>query len=179
MSVNGVGNSNAQSLYQMYRQQKRDLASMAGDVQSGDMSSAQQALTAFQSDSASLQAVSGASGSSDNNGAGSNPYASVLQTDLTNLIAAVRSGNSSDAQSALAKLGQDAQPAQSASSATGHHHGHHHAAAASATSGAQTDSDGDSDGSSAASQGAAGAPALNRQALNAILAAYDSSGSTA
>ncbi len=84
-----------------------DFASLLSAVQSGDMSSAQQALTAVQSDVSAADATYSPSSQS-----GSSQPPSALQS----LFNAVQSGDATGAQQALTQL----------KSGHGHHH-HHHA----------------------------------------------------
>jgi hypothetical protein len=96
----------------------KDLKSIGTALQSGDLSSAQNALTAFQqAQPAATQAP------------GSQPFGqnSQANADYKTLTTALSSGDISAAQKAFATLKTDLKPTQSA------HKGHHHHHAASAT----------------------------------------------
>lgn len=93
------------------------MQALSSAVQSGDMTSAQQALTQLQQDSPLVaQALQSGDSSSDS------PQVSALKS----LASAVQSGDASAAQSALSQL-QQSGPGGS-SGVHGHHHHHHHAA---------------------------------------------------
>jgi hypothetical protein len=96
----------------------KDLKSIGTALQSGDLSSAQSALTAFQQDQpAAAQSPA------------SQPFGqnSQANTDYQTLTAALKSGDLSAAQKAFASLKTDLKATQSA------HKGHHHHHAPSAT----------------------------------------------
>lgn len=98
-----------------FKQLFKDFKSMAGDIQSGDLTDAQSALTDFEKD---LQSNSGQNPLSQlfsNN--------STLSNDLSALQTALQSNNSTSAQSAFQNLIQDMQGAMGTHGA---HHGHHH-----------------------------------------------------
>jgi hypothetical protein len=95
---------------------RSDLATLIKDVRSGDMTSAQQALTAVQGDISAANA--GYSPQSTSGG-------TQLPPDLQNLLDAVQKGDPTAAQSALTKLQADAPKAGGAGAAHGHHHHHH------------------------------------------------------
>ncbi|HEY4219427.1 MAG TPA: hypothetical protein VGM67_19925 [Gemmatimonadaceae bacterium] len=125
-----------------------DFASILASVQSGDITSAQAALTKLQSDQAP-----GELSYSPQSTAASTNAASTPQGDVQSLLQAVQGGDITAAQKALTSLQSDIQA--DASSATSgatptnasptqpavHHHGHHHHAKPAA---APTDSTTDS-----------------------------------
>jgi hypothetical protein len=91
-----------------FQQIKSDFQTLASAIQSGNISSAQQAYAALQKDAPALfQGASSQGGSSD-------PLASALSS----LGTALQSGSITSAQQALAALQQTVQ---------GHHHHHHKA----------------------------------------------------
>jgi len=110
---------------------RSDFASLLNSVQSGDMSSAQQALSAVQGDLSSFGATYSAQ---------SAPGTSPVSTDLQSLFDAVQKGDASAAQQALTQLQSDAQQQAQAGGVRGHHrhHHHHHPSSGSAESGATT-----------------------------------------
>jgi hypothetical protein len=95
-------------------------------LQSGDVATAQTALTNFQ------QALQGNS-QANSQAATSQPFGKNTQanSDYQNLTSALKSGNLSTAQQAFSSLQNDLKSAQSAKST---HRGHHHHHSASATS---------------------------------------------
>lgn len=128
--------TDTQSLRRPQQSQFRsDFASLLAAVKSGDMSAAQQALTAVQNDRSTSSATY-----SSQPAQGKGP----LSTDLQSLIDAVKQGDASAAQQALTQFQTDAQQKASAGVGQGHgHHHHHHQQAAtdpsSPTSGAPGD----------------------------------------
>jgi type VI protein secretion system component VasK len=109
-----------------------DFQSIGSDIQSGNLTSAQSALTAFQND---LQSSSGQNPLSrlfSNN--------STLTNDLASLQTALQSNNPASAQNAFNTLVQDMQTAIQTQKPHHHHHHHHRA-----------DDDGDNDDSSTSS----------------------------
>jgi len=148
MTVPGV-NGDTQNIHQLFRQQRQDLTSLLTNVASANISGAQQALTAFQSDADQILSATGTTTSTASTSASTNsaatstsattatqtsastsPFASLLQTDFSSLVAAVKGGNATDAQTALTKLEQDVQ--QNSPSVHGHRGGHQHHAEADA-----------------------------------------------
>ncbi|MGH7619182.1 MAG: hypothetical protein ACREPM_18325 [Gemmatimonadaceae bacterium] len=119
--------TDGQSLRRPQRTQfQSDFASLLSAVKSGDMSAAQQALSAVQND----QSTSSATYSSQAT-QGKGP----LSSDIQSLFQAVQSGNSSAAQQALTQLQTDAQQQAQTRGAGGHgHHHHHHQASSTDTS---------------------------------------------
>jgi hypothetical protein len=99
MSISSVslGGSSVQSLFQ---QRRTDFQSLARAVQSGDIKSAQSALTAYQADMQKLNPQ-------QNSAAPAYSRNPRLQTDLSNLATAVQGGNVTDAQTALSAYQQD------------------------------------------------------------------------
>jgi ribosomal protein S20 len=120
MTVSSV--SSAQNTYQTdvqsaWKQRAQDFKALQSALQSGDISSAQQAFAALQKDQqSSSQATSATSATS---ATGQN---SQLANDFQALQSALSSGDLSSAQQAFSALKQDMQGA----GRTGHHH-HHHA----------------------------------------------------
>ena len=112
--------SDSQSLRRTQRTQFRsDFASLLDAVKAGDMSSAQQALTAVQTDRAAIGATySSSSGQGQDKGA--------IPSDMQSLFDAVQQGDASAAQQALTKLQTDAQQQAMTRGAQGHGHHHHH-----------------------------------------------------
>jgi hypothetical protein len=86
---------------------RSDFSALVSAVQSGDMSGAQSALTALQSDRAAM----GAQG-----GRGPGQDSSKMSNDLAALVQAVQSGDVAGAQKALQTIQSNMQA----------HHGHHH-----------------------------------------------------
>lgn len=78
---------------------------MEAAVQSGDIKAAQQNLATIQQDTQSLQSARGTGDAQQD----SNPYRSVLKTDLSNLMAAVQQDDIGAAQSALQTFQEDRQ----------------------------------------------------------------------
>jgi type VI protein secretion system component VasK len=141
MTISSVGSttpayqaSSTNSFDQLFN----DFKGIGSDIQSGDLSSAQSALTTFQSD---LQ-----------NSSGKNPISqlfsnnSTLGNDLTALQTALQSNDPTAAQNAFKTLTQDMQGAMKTQGA--HHHHHHHTRSASATT---TPSDGGTDSTTGSS----------------------------
>jgi hypothetical protein len=93
-----------------FQQRRQDFNSLASALQSGDLSSAQSALAAFQKDLPSTSQANASQPFGQN---------SQANTDFQRLQSALQSGDLSGAQKAFASLKTDFQPAQGA-------HGHHH-----------------------------------------------------
>jgi type VI protein secretion system component VasK len=137
MTVSSVGSNT--SAYQTsstnsFGQLFNDFKGIGSDIQSGDLSSAQSALTAFQSDLQSSNGKNPISQLFSNN--------STLGNDLTALQTALQSNDPTAAQNAFKTLTQDMQSAMKTQGAHRHHH-HHHAQSSSDTttsSGTGTDS---------------------------------------
>ena len=142
------------SLASIYAQQRKDFQTLANAVSSGDLSQAQQALSALQ---ANTQASQTASASSGQTSQGSSGLGVQIKTDFSALSSAVQSGDLTGAQKALTSLQQDFSSAgQSGSngSQTSVHHHHHHggggetastAGSAASTTGDQTSSNSSTD----------------------------------
>ncbi len=94
---------------QIFMQPKQDLASLAGALGSGDVKSAQTALTAFETDLQNLQQATSASALPAN-----------LNTDLQQLQGALSSNDLASAQSLFNTFLQDLRQAK------GHQQHHHH-----------------------------------------------------
>ncbi len=111
-SVSAVGSS----IYYPLNQQNgigNDFQTLAKALNSGDLSSAQSAFSALQTD---LQKIGG------NQQASQSSSSSTLQNDIKTLGDALKAGDLSGAQKAFATLQQDAQNQVQ----QGHHHHHHH-----------------------------------------------------
>jgi hypothetical protein len=109
MSVNNISSNNAGALLQAFTQRKQDLASLASALGSGDVASAQTALSAFQQDLQNLPSQ-----------AQDPATQSALASDLKLLQSDLNSNNVSDARNVFSNLLQDLQNVQH-----GHrHHGH-------------------------------------------------------
>src|SRR3954470_7789843 len=109
MSVNNISSNNAGALLQAFTQRKQDLASLASALGSGDVASAQTALSAFQQDLQNLPSQ-----------AQDPATQSALASDLKLLQSDLNSNNVSDARNVFNNLLQDLQSVQH-----GHrHHGH-------------------------------------------------------
>ncbi len=103
-----------------------DFAALLSAVQSGNITTAQSALTSIQSDLQGATAGYSPSSTSSNSptSAVAGATSSSPMSDLDALFAAVKSGDMTGAQAALAQFKTDAQ--SSTQQATGHHHHHHH-----------------------------------------------------
>ncbi len=122
-SVSSANNSYPQtSQASPLKQAKQDYAALAQALASGNLTGAQQAFTAFQSD---LQKVQQASGGAQTVQATQSAQGGV-QGDLSSLGQALSSGNMSGAQTAFANLQKDAQAAVASQTGQTHHHHHHH-----------------------------------------------------
>ncbi len=111
-----------------------DFQAIGSALQSGNVSSAQSALTAFQ------QVLPGST-QPNSQTAATQPFGknSQANTDFQNLTSALQSGNLATAQQAFASLQNDLKSAQSANSVhKGHHHHHHGSSATAATSSSTT-----------------------------------------
>ncbi len=151
MSVSATSLSAITSLNQasIYDQRRKDFQALASAVNSGDISQAQQALSALQSDTQSSQTT--ASGSAQTSQSVS-PLGAQIKTDFSALTTAVQNGDLTGAQSALSNLKQDSSSASQSAGDTGqaqqtHHHHHHQsgggdsASAASSTTSTSSSSD--------------------------------------
>ena len=132
MTISSIGSTtNAQqtSAANSFNQSFNDFKNIGSAIQSGNLTTAQSALTAFQSD---LQSNSG-----------QNPLSrlfnnsSKFSDDLTSLQTALKSNDSASAQNAFKTLVKDMQGAMKTQAPHGHRHHH------------RVDSDGDNDGSTA------------------------------
>jgi hypothetical protein len=127
MTISNVGSttpayqaSSTNSFDQLFN----DFKGIGSDIQSGDLSSAQSALTTFESDLKNSNGKNPMSQLFSNN--------STLGNDLSALQTALQSNDPTAAQNAFKTLTQDMQSAMKTQGAHGHHH-HHHAKSASAT----------------------------------------------
>ena len=122
-SVNSTTNPNQTTNQQSgYTQIAQNFQAIGSALQSGDLSSAQSALAAFQ------QALQGNS-QSNSQTSSSQPFGKNSQAnkDYQNLTSALQSGNLSTAQKAYASLQNDLKAAATAATATkSAHRGHHH-----------------------------------------------------
>ncbi len=109
----------------------QDFGAIGSALQSGNLSTAQSALAAFQ------QAVQGSSQTSSSQPFGSNSQAN---SDYQTLVSSLQSGDLSSAQKAFASLQTDLQATHK-----GHHHHRHHSFGATSTTSTTTDSAGGSD----------------------------------
>jgi len=115
-SINSTTNAYQISAQNTFNQSFNDFKSIGSAVQSGNLTSAQSALTAFQND---LQSNSGQNPLSQlfsNN--------SKLSNDLTTLQTALKSNDTSGAQSAFKTLASDMQSAMKTQAPHGHRHHH-------------------------------------------------------
>ena len=117
MTISSVGSttpayhaSSANSFDQLFN----DFKGIGSDIQSGDLSSAQSALTAFQSDLQNSNGKDPISQLFSNN--------STLGNDLTALQTALQSNDPTAAQNAFKTLTQDMQGAMKTQKAHHHHH---------------------------------------------------------
>ena len=137
-SVNSATNSYWNYLQGGFSQPIQDFQGLASAVQSGNLSSAQTALNAFQQDIQNNSKGPLAAALSDPN--------SQISKDFQALQKAVQSNDVSGAQSALAALKQDFKSI--------HHHHHHHNA----------DNDGTQSTTNTSSNGATTSSTLDQQA---------------
>ena len=129
-SISSTANSYQTSAANNFNQSFSEFKSIGNSIQSGNLTSAQDALTALQSD---LQSNSGQNPLSrlfNNN--------SKLSDDLTSLQTALKSNDPASAQDAFKTLVKDMQGAMKTQTSHGHHHHH------------RVDSDGDTDGTTSA-----------------------------
>jgi hypothetical protein len=119
-SVSSVTNPSQNTIQSWYQQQYQDFNSLASALQSGNLSGAQIAFTAWQRD---LQSIvpSNLQAAFQNQPFGSNSQAN---SDFQALSSALQSGDVSAAQQAFASLKQDLQSAGGVHRR--HHHHHHH-----------------------------------------------------
>lgn len=103
-------------------------------VQTGDITAAQQAVSALQGGSATYGPQQAPA-----SGTTSSAQGSTFQTDFQALIAAVKSGDTTAAQTALSKVQSDMQ-----TQGRGGHHHHHHGGGSSVSSSTSTTSTDDS-----------------------------------
>ncbi len=130
-NINSAINSAQTANQNGFAQIAKSFQSIGTALQSGDVTSAQTALTAFQK---ALQGASGASAQTTS----TQPFGkdTKANTDYQSLTSALQSGNLSTAQKAYSSLQNDLTSAASAASATGAksaHRGHHHHRSSGAT----------------------------------------------
>ena len=112
-----------------YGQMVQNFDAVGSALQSGDLATAQSALTTFQ------QALPGSSSTSASQPFGKNSQAN---TDYQSLTSSLQSGNLAGAQKAFTSLQKDLKPAQTAQAAHKGHHHHHSSSATDATTAATT-----------------------------------------
>jgi hypothetical protein len=133
-SVSSATNPYQASSTDGFNQLFSDFKGIGSSIQSGNLTSAQTALTSFENDLQSSTGTNPLTKLFSNN--------STLSTDLTNLQNALKSNDPSGAQSAFKTLTQDMQTAMKTQGTKRHHH-HHHAdndASSSSTSSNSTNS---------------------------------------
>ncbi|SEC57358.1 hypothetical protein SAMN05519104_1638 [Rhizobiales bacterium GAS188] len=86
MSVSTIGTGSS-AIASYYRQRKRDLNSLESAVESGDLTNAQKALTAYRQDGAAIDPVSGSQASAQGGYQPGDP-----QSVLASLLGAIQSG---------------------------------------------------------------------------------------
>ncbi len=105
MSLDAISANSNSSILALFKQRRDALKGMEAAVQSGDMGTAQQDLSTVQQAGQTLQSSLGSSSTSSE----SNPFKTMMKTDLTGLMSAVASGDASASQAALQKLKSDQQ----------------------------------------------------------------------
>jgi hypothetical protein len=121
MSISSISSYN--SLYQanvqnIYQQEQQNIANLGNALQSGNLSGAQQAFSAFE------QVLNSSQNENQTQKAPITPGTignNSVSSDLSALGNALQSQNTTSAQTAFNQLLQDLQGAQK-----GHHHHHHH-----------------------------------------------------
>jgi len=129
-SVNSANNPIQPPNQDGFAQIVKSFQAIGSALQTGDVATAQSALTSFQ------QALQG-NAPANSQAATSQPFGknSQANTDYQNLTSALKSGNLTTAQQAFSSLQNDLKSAQSTKAA---HRGHHHHRTASATSSTST-----------------------------------------
>jgi ribosomal protein S20 len=130
-----------------YGQMVQNFNAIGSALQSGDLTTAQSALTAFQ------QALPGSSSTSTSQPFGKNSQAN---TDYQSLTSSLKSGDLASAQKAFTSLQKDLKPAQTTQAAHKGHHHHHSSSATAATPAATTASPTVSSSTSSTSDSAVG-----------------------
>jgi hypothetical protein len=128
-SVSPVTNPYQTNYQAGYGQMVQNFDAVGSALQSGDLATAQSALTTFQ------QALPGSSSTSASQPFGKNSQAN---TDYQSLTSSLQSGNLAGAQKAFTSLQKDLKPAQTAQAAHKGHHHHHSSSATDATTAATT-----------------------------------------
>jgi ribosomal protein S20 len=108
MSIDALGTNTNSSTLELLKELREAKKAMEAAVQAGDIKSAQQNLATVQQDTQSIQSARATSGAPQD----SNPYRSVLKTDLSNLTSAIQGGDIGAAQSAFETFQQDKQAIQ-------------------------------------------------------------------
>jgi hypothetical protein len=105
MSAPSIASStNSSPLQELHQHRRSEFKTMASDVQSGNMTGAQAALSALQQSLTDVQGLGGASGGQGSQQPGS------LQNDFANLINSIRTGSLASVQNALGGLQTTQQP---------------------------------------------------------------------
>jgi hypothetical protein len=104
-----ASSTNSSSLQGLYQQSKSAFKTLAKDVQSGDMSGAQSALTALQQAAGGIQGLGGSSGTQQS---------SPLQNAFASLISSIQAGGQSGPQNLVSAL-QSAQSTQTTAGTSG------------------------------------------------------------
>jgi hypothetical protein len=96
MSISGIGSGTA-SLIGLYQRRRQDLQSLESAVQSGDIASAQQALTSYQQDGQNIESAQASSAGA----LGGSAQASQLSGDLAFMISSLEADPASGGQSSF------------------------------------------------------------------------------
>ena len=139
MTISGISSSssylptnNSTNIFQKIKQAMQQLGQ---DLQSGNISGAQQAFSLLTQYLPSSTSTTGSTASQSASGTtsstASQSLSGTLAQDMTALGQALQSGDSSGAQTAFAQLQQDM---QSVAKSGGHHHHHHGSGSQSSTS---------------------------------------------
>jgi ribosomal protein S20 len=128
-SVSPVTNPYQTNYQAGYGQMVQNFDAVGSALQSGDLATAQSALTTFQ------QALPGSSSTSASQPFGKNSQAN---TDYQSLTSSLQSGNLASAQKAFTSLQKDLKPAQSTQATHKGHHHHHSSSATAATTASST-----------------------------------------
>jgi ribosomal protein S20 len=102
MSISGVNGTDARALFY---QRRLDFKALAAEVEAGDATAAQAALQSYQKDVQSTAPAAASTDAADSNAP--SDFVTWIKTDLSNLTAAVQSGNMTDAQTALTAYEND------------------------------------------------------------------------
>jgi hypothetical protein len=104
MSISGVNGTDARALFY---QRRLDFKALAAEVEAGagDATAAQTALQSYQKDVQAIASAVAPTGAADSSAP--SDFVTRIKTDLSNLTAAVQSGNMTDAQTALTAYEDD------------------------------------------------------------------------